>query len=53
MPNDIAIRVTLAYLCPDLKDPDSKYVKYLRYIINLIVKAFLFGKDADIFEEES
>jgi hypothetical protein len=28
-------------------------VRYLGYIINLAVKAFLFGKDADAFEEES
>jgi hypothetical protein len=51
--NDTAVRVILAYLRPDLKDPDSRRVKCLRHIINLAAKAFLFGKDADAFKEES
>jgi hypothetical protein len=28
-------------------------VRYLSYIINLVIKAFLFGNDADSFKEES
>jgi hypothetical protein len=51
--NDITIRVILAYLRPNIKDPDSRRVRCLGYIINLAAKAFLFGKDADAFEEES
>jgi hypothetical protein len=51
--NDTIIRTILAQLRPDLKDPDSRKVRYLGYIINLVAKAFLFGKDADAFEEES
>ena len=50
---DTVIRVILAQLRPDLKDPDSRRVRYLGYIINLAAKAFLFGKDADAFEEKS
>lgn len=51
--NDTAIRAILAQLRPDLKDPDSRRVRCLGHIINLAAKAFLFGKDADAFEEES
>jgi len=36
-----------------LEDPDSKYIRYLDYIINLIAKVFLFSKDADTFKEDS
>ena len=50
---DTAIRIILAQLRPDLKDPDFKRVRYLGHIINLAAKAFLFGKDADVFKEES
>jgi hypothetical protein len=28
-------------------------MRYLRYIINLAVKVFFFGKDADAFKEDS
>ena len=51
--NDTVIRAILAHLLPDLKDPDFRRVRYLGYIINLAVKAFLFGKDVDAFEEKS
>jgi hypothetical protein len=51
--NDIIIRAILTSLRPDIKDPDSRRIRCLRYIINLAVKAFLFGKDAEAFEEES
>jgi polyhydroxyalkanoate synthesis regulator protein len=51
--NDTAIRAILTYLLLKLEDPDSKRVRYLSYIINLAVKAFLFGKNADAFEEKS
>jgi hypothetical protein len=51
--NDTAIRVILGQLRPDIKEPDSRRVRCLGHIINLAAKAFLFGKDADAFEEES
>jgi hypothetical protein len=51
--NGTAIRAILAHLRPDLKDPDCRRVRCLGHIINLAAKAFLFGKDADAFEEES
>jgi hypothetical protein len=51
--NDTAIRAILAYLLLKLEDSDFRRVKYLNHIINLAVKAFLFGNDADAFEEES
>lgn len=51
--NNTAIRTILSQLRPDIKNPDSRRVRYLGHIINLITKAFLFRKDADTFEEES
>jgi hypothetical protein len=51
--NDTAIRAILAYLLLKLEDPDSRRVRCLDHIINLAAKAFLFGNDADAFEEES
>jgi hypothetical protein len=50
--NDIVIRALLAYLRPNIKDPDFRRIKCFRHIINLAVKAFLFKKDADAFEED-
>jgi len=40
-------------LRPNIKEPDSRRVRYLGYILNLIVKAFLFNKDADAFESDT
>ena len=51
--NNTAIRVILDKLRPDIKDLDSRYIRCIGYIVNLAAKAFLFGKDADAFEEES
>jgi hypothetical protein len=51
--NSTVIRAILTHLCPEEKDPNSKRVRCLGHIINLAAKAFLFGKDADAFEEES
>jgi hypothetical protein len=51
--NNTIIRAILAHLCPDLKNSNSRRVRYLGYIINLAAKAFLFKKDADAFKEES
>ena len=52
-PNDTAIRAILDKIRPDIKDPDSRRVRCVGHIINLAAKAFLFGKDADAFVEES
>jgi hypothetical protein len=51
--NNTVIRVILTYLRFNLKDPDFRYIKCLKYIINLAAKAFLFKKNADAFKEES
>ena len=37
---------------PDIKKPKSRRVRCLGYILNLIVKVFLFNKDADVFKED-
>jgi hypothetical protein len=52
-PNDTAVRAILRQLRPDIKNPDSRRIRCLGHIINLAAKAFLFGKDADAFEEGS
>jgi hypothetical protein len=49
--NDIYIRVILRKYRPNIKDPDSRRVRYLDYIINLAAKAFLFSKNADAFKD--
>jgi hypothetical protein len=51
-PNDTYWRVICRKLRPDIKEPDSRRVRYLGHILNLAAKAFLFGKDADAFEED-
>ena len=51
--NDTCLRAICRKLRPDIKDPDSRRVRYLGYILNLTAKAFLFRTDADSFEEES
>jgi hypothetical protein len=49
--NDICIRAILRKYRPNIKDPDSRKVRCLGYIINLAAKAFLFGKNADAFKD--
>jgi hypothetical protein len=49
--NDIYIRVILRKHRPDIKNPDSRRIRYLGYIINLAAKAFLFGKNVDAFKD--
>jgi hypothetical protein len=51
--NDTYLRVIYRKLRLDIKDPDSRRVRYLEHILNLAAKAFLFKKDADSFEEET
>jgi hypothetical protein len=50
--NDIAIRCILRKIRLDIKDLDIRRVRYVKHIINLIIKAFLFGKDKDSLEAE-
>jgi hypothetical protein len=52
-PDDTAVPAMLAKLRPDIKNPDSRRVRYLGHIINLAAEVFLFGRNADAFEEES
>jgi hypothetical protein len=49
--NDTCIRAILRKHRPNIKDPDSRRVRCLGHIINLAAKAFLFGKNADAFED--
>jgi hypothetical protein len=51
--NDIYWRAICRKLRPDIKEPDRRRVRCLGHILNLAAKAFLFGKDADAFEEET
>ncbi len=48
--NDTAIHTICWQLYLDIKDLDSRRVKYLGYIINLLAKAFLFGEDSNVFK---
>ena len=48
--NNTAIRAIYRQLRRDIKDLDSRRVRCLSYIINLLVKAFLFREDSDVFE---
>ena len=48
--NDTAIQAILRDLDPDIKDPESRRVRCFAHIINLVVKAFLFGKDVKSLE---
>jgi hypothetical protein len=48
--NAIYLRVIYRRLRSDIKDSDNRRVRCLKYILNLTAKAFLFNKDADVFE---
>jgi hypothetical protein len=50
--NDTCWRAICRKLRSDIKEPDSRRVRCLWHILNLAAKAFLFGKDADAFEED-
>jgi hypothetical protein len=50
--NDVAIQHILKRLRPDIKHPESRRVRCLGHILNLAVKAFLFGHDPESFEVE-
>jgi hypothetical protein len=48
--NDVAIRVTLRELRPDIQDYRSRRSRCLGHIINLVAQAFIFGDDLEAFE---
>jgi hypothetical protein len=48
--NDVVIRYILRELRPDIKEPDNRRVRCLEHIINLVIKVFLFGNDAESLE---
>jgi hypothetical protein len=48
--NATYLRTIYRRLRLNIKDPDSRRVRYLGYILNLTAKAFLFGKNADVFK---
>lgn len=50
--NDVAVRCILHSIRPDIKDPESRRVRCLGHIINLVAKAFLFGNDEESLEAE-
>ena len=51
--NDTYWQVICCKLHPDIKEPDSRRIRYLGYVLNLIAKAFLFDKNTDVFEEDT
>lgn len=48
--NDTYIRVIYRKLRPDIKDSDARRIRYLGYIINLLVKVFLFNNNLNAFK---
>jgi hypothetical protein len=51
--NNDTWRAICRKLRSDIKEPDSGKVRCLGHILNLVAKAFPFGKDADAFEEDT
>ena len=43
--NNTYIRALLEQLRPNIRYPDARRTRCLNYIINLVTKALLFGKD--------
>jgi hypothetical protein len=50
--NDVAIRCILGLIRPNIKESDTRRVRCLRHIINLVTKAFLFGNDEESLKAE-
>jgi hypothetical protein len=50
--NDVAIRCILGSIRPNIKEPDTRRVRCLGHIINLVAKAFLFGNDEESLKAE-
>ena len=48
--NNTTVHTICQQLHLDIKDPNSRRIKYLGYIINLLIKAFLFKEDFNIFK---
>ena len=51
--NDLAIKIILQRLRPDIRCPQKRRVRCLGHIINLAAKAFLFGNDPASLEAEA
>jgi hypothetical protein len=51
--NDVAIRYIFISLRKDIKNLNSRRIRYLDYIINFAAKAFLFRKEANTFKIET
>jgi len=50
--NNVVIYKILKVLRPDIKDYALRRGRCLRYIINLAAKAFIFGKDSNLFKAD-
>jgi hypothetical protein len=50
--NDVVIRCILGSIRPNIKEPDTRRVRCLKHIINLVTKAFLFGNDEESLKAE-
>jgi hypothetical protein len=51
--NDLAIKIILQRLRPDIRHPQKRRVRCLGHIINLAAMAFLFGNDPASLEAEA
>jgi hypothetical protein len=49
----VVIKAVLSTLRPDIKDYNSRRGRCIGYIINLVVKAFLFGQDTEAFKNKA
>ena len=50
--NNVVIYKILKVLRPDIKDYALRRGRYLRYIINLAMKAFIFRKVSNLFKAD-
>ena len=50
--NNVVVYYILRSIRSDIKELSSRHIKYLRYIINLVVKAFLFNNNEESFKTE-
>ena len=51
--NDTGICCIFQALCSDIRDSDSRRVRCIGHIINLVAKAFLFKQDVESLEDEN
>jgi hypothetical protein len=47
--NDIYLREICRKLRLDIKNPDSRRIRYLEYILNLAAETFIFNIDSELF----